>query len=182
MRGGHVKEEAWVDLMAGAGDPRDRQHVRECATCRQTLDEVRAGWDLAREADVPEPSPLYWESFRRGVGRRIEEQAPLERGGRLSFRWAVAMAAVLVLAVAIFALGHRTAQSHPQETAAVLPAWSPLPSADSDAGLTVLAALDSSDLAHASCTDVASCLADVSDEEGDQIAAALRQELKGRPL
>jgi hypothetical protein len=183
MRGGHITDDVWVDLMAGVADANHREHVRQCTSCRETLDEVREGWDLARDADVPEPSPLYWESFRRGVGQKIaDEAAPVSRGGVLSLRWAVAMAAMVVLSLSIFSLSHRTSTAPPRPGVVVLPAWSALPPAEADAGLSILASLDASDLAHASCRDVALCLADVSDEEGDRIAEALRHELKGRPL
>lgn len=182
MSGRHIRDDVWLDLMAGGGNPKDREHLRECASCRETLDEARQGWELAHDADVPEPSPLYWESFRRGVGQRIAQETPSPRGGWFSLRWAVAMAAMVVLSLSTWSLSHRITGALTGRPAEVLPAWSALPPAESDPGLSILADVDANDLAHASCRDVALCLADVSDEEGGQIADALRDELKGRAL
>src|SRR5688572_13920319 len=98
----HVSEEEWVDLLSGGGDPEARHHVARCASCARTLEELQGAWESAGDAEVPEPSPLYWESFRRGVGRRIDEE---RRGnGPLALwpRWALLTAGTFAVAAALF--------------------------------------------------------------------------------
>ena len=175
----HIQDEEWIVLVEEGGDAEQRAHVSACASCRGTLTEVREGWELAREADVPEPSPHYWESFRRGVGRRIAQQAvPALRGGARGFHWALAATVLISLALSLVALRERSA-SRP---AVALPVWAALMPSEEDPGLSVLEGLDDADLSHASCRDVSSCLADASDEDGERVAQELQRELKGRSL
>jgi hypothetical protein len=179
VRAAHIQDEEWIVLVEEGGDAEQRGHVSACAACRATLDEVRQGWELAHEADVPEPSPLYWESFRRGVGRRIAHQAPPGlRDRSRGFRWALAATVLLSLSLSLVALRERSA-SRP---AAALPVWAALMPSDEDPGLSVLEGLDVADLSHASCRDVSLCLADASDEDGERVAQELQRELKGRSL
>jgi hypothetical protein len=179
---GHLRDDQWIDLAATGGTPDERRHLEGCGRCRETLADVSQGWDLAHEADVPEPSPLYWESFRRGVGQRIsQERAPRARWGSLGFRWAVAATMFVTVSLSLLALKGQVGLERSAPSAA-LPAWSPVLSTEADPGLSVLAALDSGDLAHASCGDVALCLADVSEEEGERISQGLEKEMKGRSL
>ena len=67
----HLSEERLQDVVDGAADEDARAHVTVCPGCRRRADEAALGLALAHEADVPEPSPLYWEAFRRQVGRRL---------------------------------------------------------------------------------------------------------------
>jgi hypothetical protein len=178
----HIRDDRWADFVDGGEDAEERRHVDGCASCRATLAELREGWELAGLADVPEPPPLYWDSFRRGVGQRIaQEAAPRPHWGSPALRWALAATVVLSLSASLFAVRSRLAPPPPTPVVS-LPAWSPLLPGDEDPGLSVLEGLDAADLAHASCGDVSLCLADASDEEGDRIARGLEQELKGRSL
>jgi hypothetical protein len=61
-------------------------------------------------------------------------------------------------------------------------AWSPLPPAEEDEALPVLVAATDEDLSAAACKDVESCLVDLSEDEAQGLATALRQELEGRRL
>src|SRR3954451_6758149 len=76
---GHIREDEWFDVIAGGGAAEARQHAAACDECRKTYDDVAEGWRLAHDADVPEPSALYWESFRRGVGQKIAQAQPVRR-------------------------------------------------------------------------------------------------------
>jgi hypothetical protein len=186
----HIAEDEWIDLAAGAGEPEPRRHVEECEACRRTLAEVRAGWDLSREADVPEPSALYWESFRRGVEQRIAaEGAGLSRAPRLTApgprRWALLAAASLLIA-SVFVHERVPDSGTPASETAAVPAWSPRPPAgegDEDEALSVLAALDvSEDFESTLCANVAECVLDLSEEEQELFTQNMQMELKGRSL
>jgi hypothetical protein len=164
----HVTDETLLDLLEGTADAESRRHAEACAACAERVAEARGGRELAREAEVPEPSPLYWEAFRRTVGRRIES----ESAGR-SWRWAwlpvAATAAAVLLTV--------PAQRHSFSSVPVLPAWSALPPADQDAGLTVLEGLDIADADLSAVDgerDVVESLADLSDDESRAFQDALR--------
>jgi hypothetical protein len=77
----HLSAENLMDLVEGVGDGGARAHLASCSPCRSLLDEAVVGLAWAREAEVPEPSPLYWEAFRRQVGRRIVREV------RTAWRW-----------------------------------------------------------------------------------------------
>src|SRR6185503_18455911 len=100
VTGAHLAEEALIDVLDGVAAPGARAHAASCALCRARVDEAAAGLELARDADVPEPSPLFWDSFRRQVDSRIQSE-PVALWKRVAVSpWLAAAAAVLV-AVAV---------------------------------------------------------------------------------
>ena len=175
---GHITDDQWIDVADGVASPEVRAHLEACAACRGTADEVRGGWTLAREADVPEPSPLYWDSFRRRVGQAIAaESASRPRWRFLPMGGALAAAAGLVLA---FAIATRVPVPAPLSTAhaATLDAWSPLPADEDDDALPVLVAVSNSEYASdVTCANVDACVLDLSDDEAQDVENALRKEL-----
>ena len=144
-----------------------------CARCTERVEEARAGLLLARRADVPEPSPLYWEAMRRNVGRRIAEE-PRRREARA---W---LAPVLVAATAILVVALTTGRAHAPAAfpAAKLPAWSALPPAEDDASLAVLEGVAIADGDLGTLDEergVSAFLAGLSDEEYRALADSLRE-------
>jgi len=132
----HLSEGELVDLALGATG-KDREHAAGCASCSFRLEELQQGLALARKADVPEPSPLYWDALRRNVSRRIaEEPRPLANWGRLL---PLVAAAAALLAIALSG-GHALRQLR-HVSAPVLPSWSALPPEEDDPGLVVLEGL-----------------------------------------
>ena len=173
----HIADDRFLDVLVGDAAADERQHLEECASCRETLAEVRGGFLLARDADVPEPPPLYWETFRA----RLQDRLPRE--GRVR-RWGLpaAAAAVLLVGLGVLTLSP-PAGPGPEPAAAVLPAWSALPPEEDDDALPLLAALDASEeLAPTACGDVAACVLGLTEEEGEEVASGLTFELKGRSL
>ena len=173
----HVPDESLPDLAGGRGSEADRAHAGECAPCASRLAEVRSALDLARRADVPEPSPLYWDAMRRSVGRRIGEE-PRERP-----RWAwlapLAATAALVAAVAL-TTGRGHAPSVMPEPG--LPAWSALPEAEDDPSLVVLEGLVAGGDGLGALDEgggVGPFLASLSDEDYRALAESLRDAGKG---
>jgi hypothetical protein len=181
---GHLTEESLLDLVFGKGDEGARRHAEECAACRARVADAQEALRAAEHADVPEPSPLYWEAFRRQVGRRIEEE-PAARPALWRFVPAfAALAATLAIGLALLARSSGPVPS--PATQPTLPAWSPLPAADEDVGLTLIEALaPSADAASVSALaecPVEECLAGLSNEESRAVAESLRQQLSGRTL
>jgi len=170
--GQHVRDDELMDAAEGTASVAARRHVEACAPCRERVAEAAAGWEAARIADVPEPSPLYWEAFRRQLGHRVGAERRWRRAA-----WTPALAAAAALAVGI---GFLTRAPEPARPADALPAWTAsLPAGDDDSGLARLGALASvdADEVAAGCSGITRCLAGLSDEETMALADALSQEL-----
>ena len=186
MTAGHLGEEALIDLMDGVAGPEARAHASSCLHCRARVEQSAAGLELAREADIPEPSPLFWDAFRRRVDQRIEagDRDPAWR--RPTIRglapW-LAAAATLLAAVA-----GTLPRAHPPAPAAApasrgLPAWSALPPAEEDAAFDMLAAVVPGNTGLgplAECDGLGDCLteaATLSDEDSAALTRALEREM-----
>lgn len=171
----HVEDEALVDLALGEGAASAREHVAACSSCARRVAEAREGLELARRGDVPEPSPLYWESLRRGVRLRIAEEGA--RTSRLRLLLPLAAAAALAAVLLVPPAARREGPASPPLTA-----WSALPAAEEDEGLQVLegVALASSDLAEwDEARGLASVLAGLTEEESRAVAETLRERGQG---
>lgn len=165
----HVHDDELMDAAEGIASADVRRHVQACAACRERVEATASGLALAQAADVPEPSPLYWEAFRRQVGRKVGAER----------RWRPA--ALAAAAVAVIAIGLLTPNRQPAQPTSTLPAWSASPpSAEDDSGLAQLSALatDAEGMALAGCRGVADCLSGLSAEETMALADVLSQELE----
>jgi hypothetical protein len=173
----HLGGDRLFDVLDGEGSAADRAHVAACPECAALVSEARAGRELAADADVPEPSPLYWEAFRRAVGRRIET----DRRRTWAFRLVPVLATAAALALVVPSLRMTPPGRSPVPTAA-LPAWSPLPPADEDPGLAVLAGLahSTSELNLGECEGIAQCVSELPDDDSGAILEALRDEMASR--
>jgi hypothetical protein len=167
----HLSGERLLDAVESTIDASERAHLEECSECRALLDEAREGLRLARDADVPEPSPLYWEAFRRQVGRRISEERSPGRS------WLLPLAAAAAAAAFLVPLTSGVVPKGPVG-APVLPAWSALPPAEDDDGLALLAGSDVAEADLAVVEDVRGVdelLGDLSEEEQDAVGRLLRE-------
>jgi hypothetical protein len=169
--GEHVRDDELMDAAERTASVAVRRHVDACAACRERVAEAAAGWEAARLADVPEPSPLYWESFRRQLGRRVGAERRWPLAG-----WTPALAAAAVLAVGIGLLARAPGRDL---SATPLPAWTASLPADEEAGLARLSAdaVDADEMA-VGCNGITTCLAGLTDEEAMALADALSQELE----
>jgi hypothetical protein len=183
VTGGHLTEEALIDVLEGAATPAARAHAEACAECGARLADATSGLALARDADVPEPSPLYWHSFRTQVGSRIEAEPASRWKQVFTSPWLAAAAAVIAATAVLVPRAARTPAPSPPTAAVVLPAWSPLPPADEDPGLELLAAVvpGTTELGPLTeCEGLGDCMAEaatLSDEESATLTDALRREL-----
>lgn len=169
----HVRDDELMEAAEGLASGDVRRHVAECTACGARVEEAAAGFDLAREAEVPEPSPLYWEAFRRQVRGRVAAERSWRRAA-----WVPALAAATVTAVAI---GWLAPVDRPAGPAATLPAWSAALPADDE--LFALAALEEgAGAAVIGCTGLSDCLSGLSEEETIALAEALDEELGGGDL
>ncbi len=182
VTGGHVGEDVLIDLMDGVANAEACAHAASCLHCRARLDQAVSGLERARSADIPEPSPLFWESFRRQVDRRLEAGDPSPVWKRFAALPWLAAAAALVVAVAVL-IPRGPAPAPAPAPSAVLSAWSALPPADEDPGLDLLAAVvpGTSGLGPlAECQGLGDCMTEaaaLSEEESATLTEALRRDL-----
>jgi hypothetical protein len=178
----HLSDERLIEALGNDGrlDEPSRGHLEDCETCAARMGELEETWRLVSDAEVPEPSPLYWDAFRRQVARRLDEA----RGPFPSRRfWIPGLAAVVAAGLVVASLvpwsppGTSTLPLRP------LPAWSALPEDDGTA-LVILEHLAPSDedMDSLGAGGTADRLAELSDEESRSLADALRGEWEGRKL
>jgi hypothetical protein len=73
----HLTESEIVDLLDGQLAPERLRHAERCPKCRTQADALGAISRAARGADVPEPSPLFWEHLSARITTAIgAEPAP----------------------------------------------------------------------------------------------------------
>lgn len=63
----HLTPEELIDVAEGTRREAASPHLSTCAACRDQLADIRAAIVLLQDADVPEPSPLFWTQFSRRV-------------------------------------------------------------------------------------------------------------------
>jgi hypothetical protein len=185
MMGGHLGDEVMLSVLEGSAGAEESGHAAACAHCRARLEQAQAGLELALGAEVPDPGPFYWQSFRRQVGTRIQEGDALPRWKRLAVSPWLAAAAAVVVAVALLVPARGPAPGGPAAggPAAPLPAWSALPPADEDPGLELLAAVmpvGAEEAVLAGCQGLGQCLGEavaLSEEDGQALEDALRLDL-----
>ncbi len=77
----HLTPEEFVDAVDGTLGPLsdDRlRHLKGCVRCRDELASLGATLRDTRAADIPEPSPLFWDHLSRRVRERISKEAETE--------------------------------------------------------------------------------------------------------
>lgn len=191
----HLSPEALLDLADGTTPEASVDHLARCAECRAQLSDLRATMGLAMAADVPEPSPLFWDHLSARVRESIASgDAPVRRSvlwfrlERLSWRFMTVAAVLIVTALVVTMrtapVTMRTAPG-PTEQASVDPpaalaapvAQERDPAAD-DASLALLTEL-ARDLDWESAADAGMTLtAGAADEAVLELSGAERAELR----
>jgi hypothetical protein len=117
----HLSPEEFVDAAEGTRLEASLPHLAECDRCRRELADLRRTMGVAVDADVPEPSPLFWEHLSTRVREAVAAESAPARSwlgtGRWSWSLAAAMGAVVV--VIAVALTVRTPPPIPHAPAAI---------------------------------------------------------------
>ena len=108
----HLSSQEFVDALGekdGVLAAARQSHLEGCASCQSQLAELRASMEDARDgADVPEPSPLFWDHFHARVLTAVQSEGQPERRAWwiswMDVRTMVAVGAVVVAVVASAAL------------------------------------------------------------------------------
>ena len=116
----HLTDRDLVDALDGRLPPAVAAHVRECATCRERIADFAETLVQARGADVPEPSPLFWDHLSRAHsrGHRPTIRRRRARGGWPGPCGRRSAALALVVAIVIAGLVRPAPQSHPEAVVA----------------------------------------------------------------
>jgi hypothetical protein len=96
----HLSSDVLVDLAERTLDASQVPHLRTCEHCRQQVEELRAAMCIAAEADVPEPSPLFWPHLSGRVHEAVSGEPMPADAGR--FVW-IRMPRAIPVALATFA-------------------------------------------------------------------------------
>jgi len=145
----HLSDDVLLE-MAEAG--KSHPHLTQCSRCRQQMEDARDALGLAREAEVPEPSPLFWDHLSSRVHNAVEREVLEGRQGvwtrfaRVAWRPAVAVALGVILVVSVVwrmgpALRQPETRSASARQADVQPTANGSSATDSWAGADLLAPL-----------------------------------------
>ena len=106
----HLSPEEFVGLAEGDLAPERAAHVDECVRCREEASALRLVLLEARDVEVPEPSPLFWDHLSSRVRDAVAEEGERSSGSVWSRLggWRVAVAASAVAVVLAVALGSVT--------------------------------------------------------------------------
>jgi hypothetical protein len=141
----HLHPDELIDLADGTRPESSAPHLTACAECRRQLAELRGTMAAAAQAEVPEPSPLFWDHFSARVHDAVAAEGAPRRAPWLGLApplWAAACAAVIIAA----AVTMRVARAPGFVATPVGPVASLAPLADDAADLAPLADDPSLDL------------------------------------
>ena len=98
----HLTEAEMVDLLDGELAPERVRHVEQCTECRTGAAALEAILPSAGGADVPEPSPLFWDRLSARIAEAIDaEPTPSRCRNVLGLpTWRLAFAAMALVLVA----------------------------------------------------------------------------------
>jgi hypothetical protein len=70
----HLSPDEFVDAAEGTRSEASLPHLADCDRCRRELADLRRTMSVAVDADVPEPSPLFWDHLSARIGERIDAE------------------------------------------------------------------------------------------------------------
>lgn len=121
----HLSDMEFADYLDGALTPSRDGHLTGCEACRAHAESLRQAMvTMMAEADVPEPSPLFWEHFSQRVRDAIDEvDAAAGESTRWFrspiFKWTVVATAVSLVVGATLWVGPRTLRPTPPSSSDV---------------------------------------------------------------
>jgi len=70
----HLNAAELVDIAEGTRPESATPHLASCEACRAQVRELRAMMSAAQDAEVPEPSPLFWDHLSSRVSAAVEKE------------------------------------------------------------------------------------------------------------
>lgn len=71
----HVNTDDLVDIAEGTRPEASAPHLTTCEPCRAQLRELRAMIAAAKDVDVPEPSPLFWDHLSARISETVAQES-----------------------------------------------------------------------------------------------------------
>lgn len=100
----HLSPEEMLALAEGQAPP-DAGHAARCETCRHQVEDLRAVIRQVQSAEVPEPSPLFWDHLSHRIHDAVVEDIPPRTPPRAWAPWlATALPLTAGIALALTAL------------------------------------------------------------------------------
>jgi hypothetical protein len=101
----HLTPEQMIDVAEGARPEIDIPHLASCEQCRRQVADLRDAMSASASADVPEPSPLFWDHFSARVTEAVasSKQKPWWIVSLAPATWSRAAVALVAAAVVIAA-------------------------------------------------------------------------------
>ncbi|MFN8057780.1 MAG: hypothetical protein U0Q12_01350 [Vicinamibacterales bacterium] len=97
----HLTPADWTDWLDGRMDGDRRSHLETCERCGRIAADLRVASDgAALAAEVPEPSPLFWEHLARRVGDAVAAE-PLPASGSTWWSWRFSLAAAATVTMTL---------------------------------------------------------------------------------
>ena len=182
----HLSPDEFVDGAEGALDAARVAHVETCASCAAEIAALQALLrEVAAPDDVPEPSPLFWDHWRRRVKAAAASAPPASWWSRLTWRPFVAIsAAAAVVALMLVARPFSPPPAAPETAVAeVAPADTWLPALEDgsfDIVLELASELEWDDVRQVATPragTVDALIQELSPAERQQLVALLKTEI-----
>jgi hypothetical protein len=102
----HLTQDEQIAALDGALEPGRMAHAQTCDLCRDAVAELRTVLARVAGADVPEPSPLFWDHF----SARVKQATAVDDASRRTWNWrswlATAAALTALVLVVVMRLPH----------------------------------------------------------------------------
>ncbi len=115
-----MKIDELVDIAEGTRPEASAPHLAACEPCRAQLHELRAMMSAARDVDVPEPSPLFWDHLSARVREAVDAEALPRRSWLAAALWrrrVLGPIEVMAVAVLLIMIAARSLVTVPPPTA-----------------------------------------------------------------
>ncbi len=110
----HLSESELLDAAEARLSAERQRHAETCAACARQVEDLRDVLARTVRADVPEPSPLFWDHFSARVRDEIANETPGRWGWTSGLRpWPVAAAAAVVVALLVASSVFRAPSNQP---------------------------------------------------------------------
>src|SRR5258706_13788606 len=142
----HLKPEEIVDIAEGLRAESSSPHLSTCDICRAQVREMRAMLTAVADADVPEPSPLFWDHLSTRVRDAVAAEPPRRAWADL-WTWPRALVpaavGIAVVVVAVIVCSRAPVRPAPAEPAVAINTGSNVDALDApdDASLNFVADL-----------------------------------------
>jgi len=97
----HLTADELIDAMEGILVPERQSHLTECAECQRQLADLSSVLNDAKQASVPEPSPLFWHHFSTRVNEAIDSEGLRAWPAWLHWKTLVPLGAMAMIVLAL---------------------------------------------------------------------------------